>query len=556
VTDFIDRHAVSYHIHNTKVVLVITSAPMANRSGPIELLANVASDLSSSLTSKDRYERLLQATRRIVPCDAACLMVLESNALVPLASYGLVQRAMLQRFEPSEHPRLARILETPEPIQFPADSSLPDPFDGLLVADTRALHGIHACLGAALHDGDQVVGALTADAIEPHAFDDLDPNLLRLLAGLAGAALRTARLIETLETTVDRQAQDLRDRAREVFQHGFLGTSLAARRVIEEVTMVASTNLPTLIIGETGVGKELVAAQLHASSNRRDQPLVTLNCAALPESLAESELFGHRRGAFTGATMDRAGKFELADRATLFLDEVGELPLTLQPKLLRALQAGEVQRVGADRVLRVDVRIIAATNRDLPAEVAAGRFRADLYHRLATYPIRVPPLRERIEDLPILVDHLLTQIHRRIGGPRPVLFADALELLGRYTWPGNVRELDNVLARSLLRANALQSTTASGAASGKLNSKLAPQRIEIHAQHIEPDLNLTLRSAPKTAPQSTTGDRSLAAQMDAFQRQVIVETVAAEGGNWAAAARVLGLHRANLHAMARRLGLK
>ena len=371
---------------------------------------------------------------------------------MPLAAHGLLREAMRLRYQRGEHPRLDAILANDRPIQFPENSPLPDPFDGNLQADPGALHGIHACLGCALRDGDAIVGALTADALEPRAFDRLDPQLLRLLAGLAGAALRTARLIETLETTVDRQAQDLRDRARDAVRSGFLGVSTAARRVIEEVQLVAPTNLPVLISGETGVGKELVAGMLHAGSPRRERPLVIVNCAALPESLAESELFGHLAGAFTGASRDRAGKFELADRATIFLDEIGELPLQLQAKLLRVLQQGEVQRVGSDRSHRVDVRVLAATNRSLETEIAAERFRADLYHRLATYPIVVPPLRVRLEDLSILADHLLSLHRRKIGCPTPVLVADSLALLERYTWPGNVRELDNILARAVLRA--------------------------------------------------------------------------------------------------------
>lgn len=516
---------------------------MSDSLQSLDALADLARDLTRSLTASDRYERLLDSVRRVIPCDAACLLALDGAVLVPLASYGLVQRAMQIRYARVEHPRLDRILASAQPVLFPADSALPDPFDGLLVTDPQRLCGIHACLGAALQDGGVVVGALTADALERHAFDALDPRLLRLLAGLAGAALRTARLIETLETTVDRQAQDLRDRARDACQRGFLGVSGAARRVIEELQMVSATNLPVLVVGETGVGKELVAAQLHASSPRRERPLVIVNCAALPESLAESELFGHKRGAFTGATQDRAGKFELADHATLFLDEVGELPLTLQPKLLRVLQQGEVQRVGADRVHRVDVRVLSATNRDLAAEVAAGRFRADLYHRLATYPIVVPPLRERLDDLEILADHLLGQLRRRIGGPTPVLLAKTLAILRRYPWPGNVRELDNVLARSVLRASAEQHPSS---------------HVEILPRHVSPDLNLSGKSANASRKPVETALQlgSLAEQMEAHQKQVIATAVAAAGGNWAAAARALGVHRANLHTTAKRLGLK
>jgi anaerobic nitric oxide reductase transcription regulator len=197
-----------------------------------------------------------------------------------------------------------------------------------------------------------------------------------------------------------------------------VGASPALQRLLEETAMVAGSEMTVLITGETGVGKERVAQQLHELSRRREEALIHVNCAALPESIAESELFGHVAGAFTGAARDRAGKFEVADGGTLFLDEIGELPLTLQPKLLRALQSGEIQRVGSDRVHRVNVRVVAATNRDLQREVERGRFRADLYHRLAVFPLRVPPLRERREDVPLLAAHFADLARRGWGSGR------------------------------------------------------------------------------------------------------------------------------------------
>lgn len=507
--------------------------------GLLVVLADAARDLTASLSAPDRHQRLLQAVRRVVPCDAACLLGLEGDALVPLAGHGLLPAALARSYARAEHPRLDAVLRSPLPVRFPADSPLPDPFDGALLAAPGGDHRIHACLGCALYHEETPVGALVIDALAPDAFDGLDPELLRVLAGIAAAALRTARLIDALETTVARQSQDLRDRAREARSRGFLGVSAAARRVLDEVALVATTPFPVLIVGETGVGKELVAAQVHARSARRERPLVAVNCAALPQELAESELFGHARGAFTGATAERAGKFELADRATLFLDEIGELPLALQPKLLRVLQQGEVQRVGADRALRVDVRIVAATNRNLVAEVEAGRFRADLYHRLAAYPLVVPPLRERLEDLPILADHLLGLHQRRLGAQEAVLRTDGLELLHEYPWPGNVRELDNVLGRALLRA---------------VRDSGQRGRVEIGAEHLRLDLPVVPASGVRPSLPVIGGP--LAEQVDEFRRRRITEVVTAHGGNWAAAARSLGLHRANLHALAKRLGLK
>jgi Transcriptional regulator containing GAF, AAA-type ATPase, and DNA binding domains len=207
-----------------------------------------------------------------------------------------------------------------------------------------------------------------------------------------------------------------------------------------------------LITGETGVGKELVAMALHQASNRADKPLVSLNCAALPDTLVESELFGHVRGAFTGAHGERRGKFELANGGTLFLDEVGELPLTVQAKLLRVLQSGQLQRLGSDREHRVDVRLIAATNRDLAAEVRTGNYRADFYHRLSVYPLQVPPLRERGRDAVLLAGYFLEQNRSRLGLNSLRLSSEAQAALLAYDWPGNVRELEHLIGRSALKA--------------------------------------------------------------------------------------------------------
>ncbi len=231
---------------------------------------------------------------------------------------------------------------------------------------------------------------------------------------------------------------------------GLIGESPAMQRVRERIAQVAPTDSTVLIQGETGTGKELVARALHEKSARRERPLIKLNCAALPRELVESELFGHEKGAFTGAIQQRRGRFELADGGTLFLDEVGELPVEAQAKLLRVLQDREFERVGGARSLRADVRVIAATNRDLHAEVAAGRFRADLYFRLDVFPIVVPPLRERRDDIPLLLQHLVPRIARRLGRPVDGLSPTFVERALAYDWPGNIRELENLVERALI----------------------------------------------------------------------------------------------------------
>ena len=266
--------------------------------------------------------------------------------------------------------------------------------------------------------------------------------------------------------------------------------------------------------------------------------MIDVNCAALPISIAESELFGHVAGAFTGAVKDRAGKFEVADGGTLFLDEIGELPLELQPKLLRALQHGEIQRVGSDRVHHVNVRVIAATNRNLEREVQQGRFRADLYHRLAVFPLRVPPLRERREDIPLLASHFADAAARRIGVAGVRLDTSAKARLTEADWPGNVRELENAVARSVLRA--------AGTSHG------ADDVVTVTSSH----LYLDSASGPAPAVVAPADDQPFREQVAAFERRVIETAIKQHGGNWAAAARALGMHRSNLHHLAARLGLR
>ena len=234
---------------------------------------------------------------------------------------------------------------------------------------------------------------------------------------------------------------------------GVVGDSAALRATLRDVRKVAGVETTVLLTGETGTGKELIARAIHESSPRRDRALIKMNCGAIPQGLVESELFGHERGAFTGALQRRIGRFEMADRGTLFMDEVGELPLDTQVKLLRVLQEQEFERVGSTKAQTVDVRLVAATNRDLEAEVAAGRFRRDLFYRLNVFPVRIPPLRERASDIPLLVKHFLAQLQRKLAKPLQAVTPESMERLKSYTWPGNIRELQNVLERACVMAS-------------------------------------------------------------------------------------------------------
>jgi anaerobic nitric oxide reductase transcription regulator len=507
----------------------------------LDQLLAIALDMTASLKSEDRSRRLVDAVARALPCDAAVLLRLDDDVLVPIAAQGLSSDIFGRRFALAEHPRLEIICRAAGPTLFPSDSRLPDPYDGL-VTDQPHL-AVHSCLGCPLRVEGELVGALTVDALETGAFDEVDPRFLEHLAALAAAALRTSDLIEALERLARRKGLIARDLVRDVLDSRggtLLGNSEPMARLRREIDLFAASDLPVLVTGETGVGKELVARTLHQQSRRSDEPLIYVNCAALPESIVESELFGHEKGAFTGAIEARPGKFRVADGASLFLDEIGELPLHVQPKFLRVLQEGEVQPVGSDHVVHVDVRILAATNRDLEAEVRAGRFRADLLHRLDVGRIRVPPLRERPEDVALLAGHFADVSRRRLGTGPIRLAPDARDALVRSTWPGNVRELENALSRAILRA--------AGRTPGG-------ETVVVRASDIGPDPSA---SAPHASaePAPPREGRPMREAVEDYQRTLIERALVASRGNWAAAARSLGLDRSNLHHLARRLGLR
>jgi anaerobic nitric oxide reductase transcription regulator len=514
----------------------------------IDALVKISVDLATGLTSSDRNQRLLESLRRVIPYDAATVMRLEGDSLLPVVTHGLAKSASGKPYRLRDHPRLEIICRAHEPVFFPSDTHLPDPFDGQLEHDEGAVHRIHACLGCPLLVHGELVGALTADALDPKAFDGIDLRFLTAVAALAAAEMRTTQLIAALERSAERQGRVVQDLMREAMMQGseIIGTSPVIRRLRREIEIVAGSDFSVLIHGETGTGKELVARAVHASSARRKEPIIYVNCAALPETLAEAELFGHVRGSFTGAATDRPGKFEVADGGTLFLDEVGELPLTVQPKLLRALQEGDIQRVGADRPIKVNVRLVAATNRDLAAEVSAGRFRADLFHRLNVFPLAVPPLRDRGEDIALLAGYFCDTARRRMGVGPVRLDATAVDALAAYPWPGNVRELENVISRAVLRRAA---------------NTVRGQPIVISAQHLEADVGrgtaLAL-AAPTHAlaphPDSPSERASLRESARAHQRARIAGALAEHAGNRAAAARALGMDRGNFHRLLKRLG--
>ncbi|EFJ96959.1 Sigma-54 interaction domain protein, partial [Escherichia coli MS 115-1] len=422
----------------------------AKMSFSVDVLANIAIELQRGIGHQDRFQRLITTLRQVLECDASALLRYDSRQFIPLAIDGLAKDVLGRRFALEGHPRLEAIARAGDVVRFPADSELPDPYDGLIPGQESLK--VHACVGLPLFAGQNLIGALTLDGMQPDQFNVFSDEELRLIAALAAGALSNALLIEQLESQNMMPGDATPFEA--VKQTQMIGLSPGMTQLKKEIEIVAASDLNVLISGETGTGKELVAKAIHEASPRAVNPLVYLNCAALPESVAESELFGHVKGAFTGAISNRSGKFEMADNGTLFLDEIGELSLALQAKLLRVLQYGDIQRVGDDRSLRVDVRVLAATNRDLREEVLAGRFRADLFHRLSVFPLSVPPLRERGDDVILLAGYFCEQCRLRLGLSRVVLSAGARNLLQHYRFPGNVRELEHAIHRAVVLARA------------------------------------------------------------------------------------------------------
>lgn len=504
-------------------------------------------DLTRDLPESERYRRLLEALIEVLPCDAIALLRLDGAYLTPLAVRGLSADTLGRRFAVAGHPRLDAILRSPRPLRFSADSVLPDPYDGLIEGWQGHLN-VHDCLGCTLYIDDQPWGVLTLDALEPSRFGAIDLDTLDAFGRLAAATVKAVDRMDALARRAADEhllAETYRETAGLARPPELIGQSAAHKRLLAEIEVVAGSDLTVLITGETGVGKELVAQAVHAQSRRSRHPMITINCAALPETLVESELFGHVRGAFSGAVSERRGKFELADQGTLFLDEIGDLPLNVQAKLLRVLQAGQLQRLGSDREHHADVRVLAATNHDLAAQVRRGRFRADLYHRLSVYPLHVPPLRERGRDTLLLAGHFLEQYRPRLRVRSLRLSAAAQAALLSYQWPGNVRELEHLIGRAALRAVTRM---------GDRGRTLTLEADDLGLDTATPHSGDSTPDTPADPPLAASGG-DLRSSVDEFQRQLITRALQIHQGNWTAAARHLKLDRANLHRLARRLNM-
>ncbi len=429
-------------------------AALQRERDQLGLLLEVTNAVVTHLDTRALFVALAPALKRVCSAEFAALSLFdpETRLLRKHACQGPPELAGIAGgcIETTVDTSLAgQVFLSGEPRIFTRDDLLRHP-------ETRRLveFGALSACSVPLSTPQGPLGTLDLAAFDRDAFSPSLFGLLSRIAGQIAIAVRNAtsyERIESLNAQLAREKLYLQDEIRsdQLFED-IVGGSTALRRVLKEIETVAPTGSTVLISGETGSGKELVARAIHQLSGRRDGAFVKLNCAAIPTGLLESELFGHERGAFTGAVAQRIGRFELANHGTVFLDEVGEIPLELQPKLLRVLQEREFERLGGTRTLRSDARLIAATNRDLGSLVEQARFRADLFYRLNVFPVIVPPLRERREDIPMLVRHFAQQFARRMKRTIETIPVDAMQALTRYDWPGNIRELQNLIERAVI----------------------------------------------------------------------------------------------------------
>ena len=393
---------------------------------------------------------------------------------------------------------------------------------------------ILSMLAVPLWRGDDIIGLIQADnRSSVNMFTDRDIEVALLLGSQAALAVDNATLVQRIRVAEEKARGEnvyLKRREVKIKFDNIIGESQSMKAVFLQLERVIDTRATVCIEGETGTGKELIASAIHYQSQRRDKMFVAQNCAALPENLLESELFGHKRGAFTSADSDKKGLFEIADGGTLFLDEMGEMPMSLQAKLLRVLQEGTIRPVGATSEKQVDVRIICATNLDLSAEVEKGRFRQDLYYRLMVFPIKLPPLRDRREDIPLLAGHFLKRYAEEYRIESPGFTQDALDALASYNWPGNIRELENEIQRLVIQAE-------------------SGHWIEVT------DLSPRLRKIEGTVTRIAPKQGTLKEMMEQVERWLIAEALRDHGGNKTKTAATLGITREGLHKKLAKFGV-
>jgi formate hydrogenlyase transcriptional activator len=422
----------------------------------LDLLLDVTNAVVTQLDTRELFRAVAPALRRCCSADVAALSVYDPEAGVlrhhvcdAPEDFRTASDVPMPGESTIDGSATGYVFKTGEPRIFSASDLEAFPESAFICS-----RGIRTACAVPLATAHGIMGTLNLGAFAEDAFSPRQFPLLTRVAGQIAIALRNAfsyERIEALNAQLAREKLYLEDEIRSENQFGeIVGRSRALARVLREIRTVAPTDSTVLITGETGSGKELVARAIHEASRRHEQAFVKLNCAAIPTGLLESELFGHEKGAFTGAINARVGRFELAHRGTVFLDEIGEIPLELQPKLLRVLQEREFERLGSSRTVRTDARLIAATNRDLASLVTEQKFREDLFYRLNVFPVVVPPLRERREDIPMLVRHFAQEFARRMKKSIETIPSETMEALIRYEWPGNIRELQNLVERAVI----------------------------------------------------------------------------------------------------------
>jgi formate hydrogenlyase transcriptional activator len=505
----------------------------------LELLLDLTNRVVSNLNLRDVLREISAQIRRVMQCEGA-------GVALPSREDGVLRVYALDY--PGAPPYLEEGLEPPpmkdDPPLRAFRTGEPVIVSGKEIPSEKARANIRSVVHLALKGRNGISGVLSLGTRREGAFAPDDIAFLTQIARQVAIAIENARTFDEVSDEKDKLALEklyLEDELRsELKFEEIVGRSEALRRVLDQIETVAPTDSTVLIYGETGSGKELIARAVHNLSARKSSAFVKLNCAAIPTGLLESEMFGHERGAFTGAIAQRIGRFELANRGTMFLDEVGEISLELQPKLLRVLQEREFERLGSARTLRTDARLIAATNRDLEALVREQKFRSDLYYRLNVFPVRVPALRERPEDIPLLVRHFVQQYSRQIGKTIDAIPAETMSALTRYPWPGNIRELQNVIERAVILTTG-----------PVLNVRSDDLRAPNHAPASPP-------AAAKNGTPAGPAASMREALEDAERQQILA---ALEKSSWivagpeGAAAR-LGLKRSTLQSRMQKLGIR
>ncbi len=497
-------------------VLAALASDRGSRTGrDLHVLLQVATALQSLRSTASLAHRLLELVLAAVPAERAILLLAGRHAAELAEAFALDRQGSTEAF-PVSQTLAGRVLG--ERVSILAADVLAEP--ALAAADSLRRDFIQSLIAVPLSHLDRPPGLLYLDTRESGArFDEGHLQLTTAVADLAAGALATVRQIEWLEEENRRLAAG--------FTHDMVGESPRMREIYRLLQRVAATDSTVLLLGESGTGKELAARAIHRASPRAERPFVAVNCATLSETLLESELFGHEKGAFTGAVARKPGKVEMADSGTLFLDEVGEIPLPLQAKLLRFLQEREFERLGSTHPLRVDVRVVAATNRDLAQAIRAGTFREDLYYRLNVITLSLPPLRERREDIPLLASHFAARTSRRLGRPVAGFTPQARACLVRYDWPGNVRELANAIERAIVLGE---------------DDLIRPEDL--------PEAVL------ETGPEPGTSAARYHETINETKKRLVLGAIEEARGNITKAGALLGIHPNYLHRLLSNLGLR